>query len=386
MGYEYTRANTTKSKTERMSQPPIHETADSVQPFDWLTSAVSLQQLLRSTVAKLEVEDSSDLGNPGSNLQVLHVGCGSSLLGELIVEDPTYNVSLVVNVDCDSVTLQRMQDRWERRCARIRHGAGLDAMQFVVADFTEVDALSKLEFGYFDMIVDKSTLDCMLCTGTGAAGLLAEVYRLLKHGGVYLVITFHHFDFVRPLLEQLPGAEWDVTCTTMSRQVEDLTELGRTGVRQCDANIQGTESARNQLSDGEQECKASRTWATGTFQPDETYRKTVNVLHCRKRCRGELEWDKVLEHIQKVNNQWYVHDNPLLTTERAHAIRSAFKDDNLDLATCYNLLFTEAEPEHLEFDDFVGDWETFLQQRPYLVSNEGFMSSDHAIEFLEAMQ
>jgi hypothetical protein len=40
----------------------------------------------------------------------------------------------------------------------------------------------------------------------------------------------------------------------------------------------------------------------------------------------------------------------------------------------------------LEFVDFVGDWETFLQQRPYLVSSEGFMSSDHAIEFLEAMQ
>jgi SAM-dependent methyltransferase len=373
-----------------MSHLPIQEAADSVQPFDWLTSASSLQQLLRSTIAQLQVEDSDDLGNHvamDSNVRVLHVGCGSSLLGELMVEDPTYNVSVVVNIDCDSVTLQRMQDRWEKRCAQIGPGACLVAMQFLVADFTEVDALSKLEIGCFDMVVDKSTLDCMLCTGTGAAGLLVEAYRLLKHGGVYLVITFHHFDFVKPLLEQLPGAEWDVTCTTMSRQVEDLTELGRTGDRQYDdATVQSTESSSKQPSDSEQESKASRTWATGTFQPDETYRKTVNVLQCRKRCRGELEWDKVHEHIQKVNHQWYVHENPLLTTERANAIRSAFKDDKLDLASCYNLLFTEAERDHLEFDDFVGDWVTFLEQRPNLVSIEGFMSSDHAIAFLEAMQ
>ena len=41
----------------------------------------------------------------------------------------------------------------------------------------------------FDLILDKSTLDCLLCSDDGAAGPLSIIYNHLIHGGIYFVLT-----------------------------------------------------------------------------------------------------------------------------------------------------------------------------------------------------
>jgi hypothetical protein len=53
----------------------------------------------------------------------------------------------------------------------------------------------KLKFkdASIDFVIDKSTLDCLLCGGKAfrnTARMLKEVQRVLKTGGIYLVISF----------------------------------------------------------------------------------------------------------------------------------------------------------------------------------------------------
>lgn len=406
-----------------------------IRPFEWLTSPLSLQKVLLSALSSTQIPVGDEQPTTKTQQQqqrrvVLHVGCGSSLTGELLVEDPIYNVSSVVNVDCDKEVLQRMKDRWRQRHPENKNISSSlllpddNAMKFVYADFTLDGSLTEeYDAEFFDLVVDKSTLDCLLCADKAAAGLLAAVYRLLKPGGVYLVISFHSVDFLRPLLERLPGADWDVSCSTMMREVENLvvghnndqtkwvtttaTSTSAVVVEEHPRDTQAPSSSPGTVFDNTSspvlatanEATSSSCWSSGTFEPDEQYRRTVNVLQCRKRKNAAgcsvttpmLEWDAVYQHIHVTNNEWYCNINPMLSVNRRNAIDSAFNSNNmgsgekeLDLQTCYHILFTNAEREHLEYEDFVGDWETFLDNHPDVPVDR--MSMTTAIAFLDEMQ
>jgi SAM-dependent methyltransferase len=350
-----------------LNKPP--DTFDEVplQPFDWLTSAASIGSLLHP----LMMHD--------TDTRILHVGCGSSVLGEWIVEQYTSQISKVVNVDCDVDTLRRMQQRWRDRMALVNtnserlHYLSEDMMEFSVADFTVPNALSSMDATPFDIIVDKSTLDCMLCTDTGAIGLLMEVYRLLKENAVYLVVSFHPPEFIQNLLAELPGADWEVACSLLPRQMEERT---------------GPCSHANDLSLSEDD---SLPVTTGCAT-------TVTVLHCRRRHRKlpdtGLDWDTVYHHVHSVNQKWYQQINPLITSDRIQLIERVFADagEDLNLRQCYQLLFTDGERENLDYDDFVGDWMSYLLELSAGSSElhselpVDRMSFATAIKFLQAMQ
>ena len=381
-----------------------------LQPFDWLTSAASLESILLPI-----------LGGALSN-RVLHVGCGSSTLGELLLEDARYNVSTVVNVDCDTETLERMEQRWKNKRVQSRRATQEQrnqTMQFVTADFTLPDALRHFtddsrNASKFDVVVDKSTLDCMLCSDTGAIGLLLETYRCLKeNGGVYLVISFHPSDFIRPLLENLPGAHWDVECTSLPRQMEQLTNIERNTTSSSSSTVadMGNEGANASVTN----VNTTYTWSSGTFQPDDRYVKYVTVITCRRQPRDSatstsetsdelLDWDQVYDHVHRINSQWYQQTNPMLTKERVHTIEQAFASLTKEAGTeamellleqCYPLLFTDDERENLSYDDFIGDWQSFLakystngemhDQRSEQLPTDR-MSFATAIAFLHVMQ
>lgn len=384
-----------------------------VTPFEWLTSASSLRPLLHSAFSKLDDISVTNHGDAGaladSNVvrrQVLHVGCGSSVIGEVIVEETSYDVATVINVDCDPEVLHRMQERWTKRCqttARMecnesqhsdttRQAVNDDAMLFVVADFTVANALAELGTETIDLVVDKSTLDCMLCTGTGVAGLLVEVYRLLRPGGIYLVISFHPVDFLGPLLENLPGADWSVIMSTMTRQVEDLTNNKQHHSRTTEPLCELPTKVGRIGDEESPPSAATRTWSSGTFQSDRNYQTTVNVFQCQKYARHgheenlvSLDWKAVNKHVHETNNEWYIRENPLLTPARIASIHEAFGHETKDLRTSYELLFTLAEQEHFDYEDFVEDWQVFLSNHSSIPKIDS-VSAGTAIAFLNAMQ
>ena len=279
-------------------------TADDIRPFEWLTNAASLEPIL------------SPLFQRDSDKRALHVGCGSSTAGEYLVQGLGYD--LVVNVDKDRPTLQQMQDRW-----RGRHPSDERLI------FCEVDLASEripYPSGYFDLVLDKSTLDCTLCSDEATAGLLCEVYRSLNpEHGAYVVISFHHVDMLLPLLRDCPGTDWVVSHQIMRREVEDVV-----GNQASKASSLAALPALS--SDKPQES----AWSTGSFEPTEEYRRTVNVMICRRRGMAhgeELDRAKVRRHIHETNDEWFQSHNPMLTRTRREDLQNAFQEALVDGST-----------------------------------------------------
>jgi hypothetical protein len=328
-----------------------NEPETAIRPFEWLTSASSLKSLLP----------------PGDEIKLaLHVGCGSSTLGEYLVEEMGYHQ--VVNVDKDGPTLKQMQERWQRRFA-----------EDVRLKFCKVDLASEripFPYGYFDVVLDKSTLDCTLCSDEATAGLLCGVYASLRPNyGVYVVISFHHVDMLLPLLRDCPGTDWVVTHHVIPREVEDII---------------GNNAEKNRMIHSEPEPRLSSNgesaWSTGSFQPTEDYRRTVNVMICQRQAGLEVELDreKVRLHIHETNDEWFRQTNPMLTRTRHDELQRTFQERSLDLRMCYSVLFTAAEREHLTYDYFLEDWRAFMENRPNLTRET--MSFETAVAFLNEMQ
>ncbi|XP_040380230.1 EEF1A lysine methyltransferase 4 isoform X2 [Oryza brachyantha] len=106
-----------------------------VEFFEWYQTYEALRPLLRARL-------------PTSS-RVLMLGCGNSLLSEDMVKD----------------------------------------------GYEEMDARDMSYFGdeTFDCVLDKGTLDAMMCgddAPLGASKMLAEVARLLRPGGIYMLITY----------------------------------------------------------------------------------------------------------------------------------------------------------------------------------------------------
>jgi SAM-dependent methyltransferase len=323
---------------------------------------------------------------PDQEKRVLHIGCGSSILGEYLLQERKFCIKEVVNADKDGDTLDMMRQRWDSQ--RQEHDVDsdhtLDSLEFLQVDFC-AEPIAYPDH-YFDLVVDKGTLDCTLCSGDQAtASLLGEIHRLLKPGGVYLLISFHHIDLLRPVLEDCPGADWDVTHSVMMRQVEDL--ISSTGKAAADYATQ-----EDVLSPA-----SSAAWSSGCPEAGEMYRRTVNVLLCRRRQSDDnkaatssaLDIQAVCQHINKTHDQWFQRTHPMLTGKRKEELQQVFQqsaaaDQLLDLPQSFQALFTDAEREHLTYEYFLEDWHAFGEKHTELPVDR--MSYETAACFLDEMQ
>jgi hypothetical protein len=443
-----------------------------IQPFEWLTSPESIGGFVREHV--LESSSSSNSASNNEPPRAMHIGCGSSTVGEYLVRELCF--SKVVNVDRDRETMEGMAERWsemtdngddctntttstatigktedektEKEPSRVLFPSSTillpteeisssssssssslsrnhqqqhhnNPMEFWCLDYTS-ETLPENYADSFDLVVDKSTLDCTLCSDCSAtASFLMEIYRTLKvNGGVYMVISFHELDLILPLLEELPGAQWTVSHTTMDRQVECL-------VANASGRSSSTASPNNNTSD---------LTSHGAGSNESSSRKPLNVLIARRRwsvCEtnvgstagGEsspppaLVFEKVVEHVQTVNDRWFQDEQPLLTETRIEDLRKAFfspeepnnnndqereggksnsnsNSKHLSLEEAYEVVFTDAEREHLTYEHFLEDWEAFCkeeenQEEPDKLGEtnvKGIMTYDLALNFLRANQ
>eukprot|EP00980_Cylindrotheca_fusiformis_P031562 scaffold26556_cov181-Cylindrotheca_fusiformis.AAC.2 len=247
-----------------------------------------------------------------------------------------------------------MEERWIERSSQSNC---LERLKFCHVDFT----MSPLPYedGLFDLILDKSTLDCTLCSDNATASLLVEVYRCLAVGGSYLLISFHEHGLLLPLLDSLPGAQWDITHTTMQRHVEDISRIN--------------DITRTQKS-------SSAPLQSGTDS------KPLNVFIAKKVSGGgnHLDFDSVCRHVHECNDRWFQINQPLLTRARTDALKKAFASP-LDLRSAYQELFTDSEKEHLTYDSFLEDWDAFLLLSKDAELPKDSISSNTALEFLEKM-
>jgi ubiquinone/menaquinone biosynthesis C-methylase UbiE len=381
---------------------------DRFRPFEWVTDSSSVIPIVRSVLSKLRFIQKEDGDDVPRGARILHVGSGSSALGEHVVETLGDSIELVVNVDKDEETLQRMEQRWKSLSSDGDYCNVRDKLEFEWADFASPadELIPKYPNGYFDICLDKSTMDCTLCSECATGGLLAEVYRLLNpHGGTYIVLSFHHLDLLKPLLQDLPGTDWEVSHTMIQRQVEDLIGAS-SGGNKTTTSADQKQSISDHLPQFTPIQDAKDTsegpWASGSFEPGEQYRRTVNVIVCRRRGPPKhdnattclLDRNALNKHVQATSNQWFQLHNPMLTPQRRETIQKRFEEHQTGgsetslcgLHTAYNMLFTDEERDHLTYDLFLEDWEAWISEK----NDPGFpkdeMSVETALEFLQAMQ
>eukprot|EP00878_Enallax_costatus_P001807 GHUV01001965.1.p1 GENE.GHUV01001965.1~~GHUV01001965.1.p1 ORF type:complete len:491 (+),score=177.40 GHUV01001965.1:514-1986(+) len=128
--------------------------------FDWFFNYSALASLINMACEKFG--------------PCLHVGCGNSGLSVGMVKDGFE----VVNVDISAVVIEQM---------RRKHGA--PGHSWEVADCRSMPQYPDASFG---SVLDKGTLDAVLCSSHGQADTIDyvnEVHRLLMPGGVFLLIS-----------------------------------------------------------------------------------------------------------------------------------------------------------------------------------------------------
>ncbi|MQM08485.1 hypothetical protein Taro_041339 [Colocasia esculenta] len=132
-------------------------------PFDWYQKYAALRPLLDLYL--------------GRSRRVLLVGCGNSVLGEEMIDDGYKDV---VNIDISSVVIEAMQKKYLDR----------PEMNYIKMDVRD---MSIFESNSFDGVIDKGTLDSLMCghnAQQNATKMLEEVDRILKDKGVYILITY----------------------------------------------------------------------------------------------------------------------------------------------------------------------------------------------------
>ncbi|XP_022864779.1 methyltransferase-like protein 13 [Olea europaea var. sylvestris] len=150
--------------------------------FDWYQRYSALRPFVRKYIS------------PTS--RVLMVGCGNAVISEDMVKDGFEDI---VNIDISSVAIDMMRKKYENI-------PQLKYMQMDVKDMSFFPDES------FDSVIDKGTLDSLMC-GTSApinaAQMLGEVSRLLKPGGVYMLITYGDPTVRMPHINQ-PVYNWKI--------------------------------------------------------------------------------------------------------------------------------------------------------------------------------
>jgi len=135
------------------------------KPFEWLRGFQELKPLI------------TEITGGSYDKEILHVGCGNSLLPEKMYDAGYHNI---INIDNSSVVIEHMSQRNAQR-----HG-----MEWREMDATKMDNFCN---SCFDVVIDKSTLDAMAC-GDKSTLVIAtyanEVQRVLRPGGVFICITF----------------------------------------------------------------------------------------------------------------------------------------------------------------------------------------------------
>ncbi|XP_073049473.1 uncharacterized protein [Primulina eburnea] len=150
--------------------------------FDWYQRYSALRPFVRKYIS------------PSS--RVLMVGCGNAVMSEDMVKDGFEDI---MNIDISSVAIEMMRKKYE-------HIPQLKYIQMDVRDMSFFPDES------FESVIDKGTLDSLMC-GTGASisatQMLGEVSRLLKPGGVYMLITYGDPTVRMPHIKR-PVYSWNI--------------------------------------------------------------------------------------------------------------------------------------------------------------------------------
>ncbi|XP_020585888.1 methyltransferase-like protein 13 [Phalaenopsis equestris] len=151
--------------------------------FDWYQRFSALRPIINKLIP--------------SSSKILMVGCGNARISEDMVKDGYVDL---MNIDISSIVIELMR----KKCMHIPQ---LKYMQMDVRD------MGFFNDETFDSVIDKGTLDSLMCgfdAPFSAFQMIEEVNRVLKPGGIYMLITYGDPSVRIPHLNQ-PGCCWKIT-------------------------------------------------------------------------------------------------------------------------------------------------------------------------------
>ena len=110
-------------------------------------------------------------------LKSLNLGCGNSIMCEDMYDD---GYKEIYNMDISQICIEQMISRNEKRRPEMKWET-MDCRDLHYSD------------EFFDMVIDKSTIDALLCGNyayLNVAIMLKECQRVLKTGGYYVAISY----------------------------------------------------------------------------------------------------------------------------------------------------------------------------------------------------
>jgi len=114
--------------------------------------------------------------------KILNLGCGNSRLCEDLSEEGFEDIT---NLDFSPKAINIMEERYKNKYPK---------MSFQVMDVLD---MKEIQTGSFNTIIDKGTLDSVLCSDNSvpnAQKMIAEIFRILVPGGHYICVTYGDSD------------------------------------------------------------------------------------------------------------------------------------------------------------------------------------------------
>ncbi|KAI3920527.1 hypothetical protein MKX01_000866 [Papaver californicum] len=169
---------TLRTTTQEYGEPSYWDNryTQDPEPFDWYQKYPALSPLLHLYV-------------PQHN-RLLVIGCGNAAISEDMANDGFEDI---VNIDISSVVIEAMQTKYQ----------DIPALKYIQMDVRDMGGF---ESGSFDAVLDKGTLDSIMCghnSQENASKMLEEVGRVLKDNGVYILITYGAPAYRLPILKKL---------------------------------------------------------------------------------------------------------------------------------------------------------------------------------------
>ena len=171
--------------------------------YEWYQDWATLKPLLVPLLVKND-----------SSFEVLIPGCGSSKMGGAIYDEGCKNIT---SIDSSQVVISHMADLY----------SSLEEMEFTVMDACEMEFIPN---DCFNLIVDKALFDCQLTGDSNfvkVTRLISEMYRVLKPGGSYVIISHGspemRLGFLTMSEDGNSRYNWDIT----TKKVPKLKVAGR---------------------------------------------------------------------------------------------------------------------------------------------------------------
>jgi SAM-dependent methyltransferase len=166
------------------------------------TSATAGSAAAASSSAAAKPDAKTEEKRDRSSLRTLIVGCGNSDLSENMFDDGFTNQ---VSIDYSEVVIQKMNESLKDK----------PAIKFEAMDCRDL----RYKDSEFDMIIDKGTLDAILCGNDSAknsSDMLDQCSRVLKPGGVFFIFTYGQPQSRLSYLEK-PKLGWTVSYQVLGK-------------------------------------------------------------------------------------------------------------------------------------------------------------------------